>query len=455
MVPFYHQDGIFMYSISISPIFLRSILLMATGRKISVLGLGYVGLIAAITFGKFGKVIAFDINPQRVRMLQSGHDVNGEIPSQDLINTNIHFTHQLQDLKEANFYIIAVPTPLDHYKNPDLSSILNASEIIAKILKKGDVVVYESSVYPGATEEECIPLLEKISKMSCGVDFFVGFSPERINPSDKLHTIETIPKIVSGINDKALNVIADVYSNVIKAGVFRVSSIRTAEAIKIIENTQRDINIAYMNEIAMILHKLGIDTAEVIAGMKTKWNYIPFQPGLVGGHCIGVNSYYLLYKAKELGYYSSLIMATRFINEIIAKFIVYKTIKNLIRLDISVRKAKIAILGFTYKENCSDSRDTKVIDIINELQSYGIKVMVHDPIADHKLAKKIYNIQLQSWDSLNSLDAIIITVSHTFYLNLDKNELKKKLNNHGLIMDIKNIINMKDFTDTNIMVWKL
>ena len=428
---------------------------MANEHKLAVIGLGYVGILAAVTFAKKFKVIAFDIDKTRIETLKNGEDTNHEVSSEELKNSNIYYTHELDNLKEANFYVISVPTPLDHHKNPDLSIVLNASKMLAPILKKGDVIVYESSVYPGATEEKCIPLLEEISHMHCGKDFYVGFSPERINPSDKIHTIETIPKIISGINEHAQNVIAAVYEKVIQAGVFRVSNIRTAEAIKIIENTQRDINIAYMNEIAMILHKLDIDTSEVIAGMKTKWNFIPFQPGLVGGHCIGVNSHYLMYKAEDIGYHLPLIEASRLTNENILKFIASEAINHLILSDISIRKARIAVLGLTYKENCSDIRDTKVFDIIHMLQAYGPEILIHDPLADPEAVKKEFHMELQSWENLKNLDAIILAVAHKQYLNLDKQELKQKLNNQGLIMDIKEILDPKDFADTHIKIWKL
>lgn len=428
---------------------------MTQKRKISVIGLGYVGLLAATAFAKLGKVIAFDINPTRVNNLKSGNDTNDEVSNLDLKNKNIYFTNHVDDITEADFHIISVPTPLDHRKYPDLSLLLNATKMIGKLLKEGDIVVYESSVYPGATEERCIPVLEQTSNMRCGTDFFVGFSPERINPADKIHTFENIPKIVSGNNEYALDIVAEEYAKVVTAGVHRVSQIRTAEAIKVIENIQRDINIAYMNEIAIILHKLKIDTSEVIAGMKTKWNFLPFQPGLVGGHCIGVNSYYLIYKAEEVEYHSPLLLASRHINENISKFIATQAIKQLIHLNIQIPTARIAILGFTYKENCSDLRDTKVIDIINELTSYGATVMVHDPIADTGAAKKEFNVDLYSWKDLTDLDAIIITVSHRYYIELDKNEYKKKLNRRGLIMDIKEILDRKDFADTEIVLWKL
>lgn len=424
-------------------------------RKIAVIGLGYVGLLATVLFARKYSVVAFDTNPSRIDHLRSGHDTNNEVNDLELQNKNICFTNNTDDLKEANFYIVAVPTPLDKHKNPDLSILLKASETIAKSLKKEDIIVYESSVYPGAIENECIPFLEEQSKMKCGVDFYVGYSPERINPGDKIHTIESIPKIVSAINEKSLDTIANVYSSVIKAGVFAASNIRTAEAIKIVENVQRDINIAYMNEIAILLHQLDIDTSEVIEGMKNKWNYLPFLPGLVGGHCIAVNPYYLAYIAEKLQYQLPLVMAARHINEDISKFIVIETIKKLTHLKVPLHTARIAIFGLTYKEDCSDIRDTRVIDIIKELEQYGCSILVHDPLADTAAAKRLYGIDIKDWKELIDLDAIIISVPHKQYLNVDASEFKEKLNNYGLIVDIKEMIDPKQFSDSEIIVWKL
>ncbi len=428
---------------------------MSTKRKVSVIGLGYVGLTTAVAFGQLGKVIAFDLNPVRIKELNDGHDSNEEVSDQDIKSASVYYTGDSECLKEADFHIISVPTPLDHTNHPDLSSLLGATQTLAKCLKKGDIVVYESTVYPGETEEKCIPLLQKISKLEYKKDFTVVYSPERINPGDKDHTFFNIIKIISASDEKTLTIASEVYKEVISAGVFPVSSIRVAEAIKIIENIQRDINISYMNEIAILLHKLGIDTAEVIEGMKTKWNYLAFKPGLVGGHCISVNSYYLLHKADQVGYRAELIMAAREINEDIVKFIAEQTIKQLIRAGVMVNTARIAILGITYKENCSDLRDTRVIDIIKELAAYGVKTLVHDPIADPPAVKEEYGIDLIPWDELNKLDAIIITVAHKFYIKLDKNELKNKLNRPSVIMDIKEIINKKDFADSGIIIWKL
>lgn len=422
---------------------------------ISVVGLGYVGLTTAVAFSSIKKVIAFDINTKRITELKNGYDRNDEVLNKELINKNLYFTDNPEDLKEANFYIIAVPTPLDKTNHPNLSMLLSASEIVGKQLKRGDIVVYESTVYPGATEEQCIPVLTRTSQLKLITDFSVGFSPERINPADKEHVFQNIIKIVSATDEKALEVISNVYKDVVKAGVFPVSTIRAAEACKVIENTQRDINIAFMNDIAIMLHALGIETREVIEAMKTKWNYVPFQPGLVGGHCIGINPYYLLHKAEEIGYHSDIIAIGRRVNESMAKFIADQAIKQLIKNDILIKKARVAVLGLTYKENCSDIRDTRVIDIINELKSYNIQVIAHDPIADPQAAKNEYGIELVDWADIKNMDAIILTVAHKYYINLSPKEFAAKLNKRGLLMDVKDVFKPEQFSETDIMLWRL
>lgn len=424
-------------------------------RKISVIGLGYVGLTIAAAFSRLTRLIAFDSNAIRIFELKNGHDKNQEVTDETLKAENFLFTEDPNDLKEADFHIVTVPTPLNTTKHPDFTLLFNASELLGKILKKGDIIVYESTVYPGVTEEKCIPLLEKYSKLRCGKDFSVGYSPERINPADKEHTLKDIVKIVAATDEKTREIIADVYKTVVN-DVFPVSSIKIAEASKIIENTQRDVNIALINEIAIMLHHLGLQTTEVIEAMQTKWNYLPFKPGLVGGRCIGVNSYYLMHKMEELGYYSDMIQAARRVNESIGKFIAEEAIKKLIHLDIPVKKARIAILGLTYKENCSDLRDTRVMDIIRELRSYGnCGLLIHDPIADSEVAKQNYGIKLQSWENLQDLDVMIFAVAHQTYLNLSKAEIKNKFNRRGLLMDIKNIFCHQDFSNTGILLWRL
>lgn len=428
---------------------------MINKRKVSVIGLGYVGLTTATAFGHLEKVIAFDKNEVRIEELKQGKDRNDEVSDQELKSALTYYTSNPDDLKMADFHIISVPTPLDPTNHPDLSMLLEATEIIANQLKKGDIIVYESTVYPGATNEECIPLLEKISGLICGIDFSVAYSPERINPADKEHTFYNVIKIVSATDKDTLAIVSEMYKSVVKAGVFAVSSIGVAEAVKVVENIIRDVNIAYMNEIAVILHTLGIETAEVIAGMKTKWNFIPFKPGLVGGHCIGVNAYYLMHKVNLEGIHADLIMEARRVNENIVKFIAEQTIKNLTRIGIIVNHARIAILGLTYKENCPDLRDSKVIDIIKELKAYNLDVVVHDPIANPAAVKKEYDIDLITWDELADMDVIILTVAHQFYIDLDITELQGKLKHPALVMDIKELLDPKDFLGTDITLWRL
>lgn len=424
-------------------------------RNIAVIGLGYVGLTTAVAFSQIGKVIAYDKNKLRINELKNGVDKNNEISSNFLNSENMNFTANPDELKKADFYIISVQTPTDKTNRPDFSILFDVTKMIANFLKKGDIVVFESSVYPGTTEEECIPLLEKGSGLVCNKDFSVGYSPERINPADKEHDFYHVIKIVSASNKTALNIISGMFKQVVKPGVYPVSKISIAEAAKIIENTQRDVNIALMNDIAIILHKLNIDTNEVINAMKTKWNCINFKPGLVGGHCIGINSYYLMYKAAEAGYYSELIASGRRVNEFISKFIVEEAIKLLTEIGTPIKHARVGILGLTYKENCKDVRDTRVIDIINELRSYQMEVIVHDPIADKESAKKEYGLELITWEELVDLDAIILTIRHKQYVDLDKNKLKRMVNNRGLIMDINAILDPKDFLNTGIILWRL
>jgi UDP-N-acetyl-D-galactosamine dehydrogenase len=424
-------------------------------RKISVSGLGYVGLTIATAFGQTQKVIGFDKDSVRIAALQKGLDKNQEISPDQLKTASVHYTANPVDLKTADFHIIAVPTPIDKANRPDFSILLDVTTLIGQQLKKGDIVVYESTVYPGITEEKCIPLLEHTSKLVCGKDFSVGYSPERINPTDKEHTFANITKIVSATDNATLDIVADVYESVVKAGVHRVSTIRVAEASKIIENTQRDFNISFANEIALILHSIGMDTTEVFAAARTKWNFLPFQPGLVGGHCVGVNAFYLAYKAEEAGYHPELIQSARRVNDSMAKFLAENTIAKLKQLNISIKQSRIAVLGLTYKENCSDVHESKVLDVIKELASSGAQILVHDPIADPALVKKEYGIELKTWEDLSDLDAIILTLAHRQYVELDKKNLKKLLKADGLIMDIKNILNPKEFKDTRITLWKL
>ena len=424
-------------------------------RKISVTGLGYVGLTIATAFGQTQKVIGYDKSPKRIAELKNGHDTNEEISADLLKTADIFYTTNSEDLKNADFHIVSILTSINKDRQPDLSILLDATAAIGKQLKKGDIVVYESTVYPGATEEICIPVLEKASKLVCGKDFSVGYSPERINPADKKHTFANIIKIISASDAATLNILADVYGSVVQAGVHRVSNMRVAEATKVIENTQRDMNISLINEVALILHSIGMDSSEVISAARTKWNFLPFQPGLVGGHCIGVNSYYLAHKAEMAGYHAEVIQAGRRVNNYMTKFIAETTIKKLIHLGIPIKKARIAILGLTYKENCPDLHDTKVIDLIKELKSYDTEVVIEDPLADPDAAKKQYDIDLQSLDSLSGFDAIIFAVAHKHYNALTKQQIQNMLRRQGLIMDVKSIINPEDFVDTEITLWRL
>jgi len=424
-------------------------------RKISVIGLGYVGLPVAVAFGKLGRTIGYDINTKRINELKRGSDKNGEISKKELSETDIYFTNRIEDLKKADFHIIAVPTPISEGKQPDLTPILNASENIGKALKKGDVVVYESTVYPGVTEEECIPVLEKVSGLKNGCDFKVGYSPERINPGDKERTLDKIIKVVSGQDEEALHIIANTYQKIIKAGVHKVSSIKVAEAAKVIENTQRDLNIALMNELAIVFNKIGIDTNEVLEAAGTKWNFLKFKPGLVGGHCIGVDPYYLTHKAEKVGYHPQVILAGRRINDSVGRFVASQTIKELNHAGYNVLGNTITVLGLTFKENCRDIRNTGVIGIIEELKEYGANVQVHDPLADPEDAKREYDINLIDFKKLKPAAAIIIAVAHDFYKKLMPIDLKKLSNGRTVIVDVKGIYSPSVLKEEGFRFWRL
>lgn len=429
--------------------------MITNNRKISVIGLGYVGLPMAVEFGKKQEVIAFDINSKRISELKNSNDLTLEMAAEDLKQAQLFLTSDPADLKQADFHIIAVPTPINKAKQPDLGCLLSASELVGKQLKRGDIVVYESTVYPGATEEDCAPILEKFSGLKCGIDFFIGYSPERINPGDKEHAFKNICKVVSGQNQEVLEIIANVYSSVVTAGVYKASSIKVAEAAKVIENTQRDINIALINELAVIFEKLNIDTSEVLAAAGTKWNFLPFKPGLVGGHCIGVDPYYLTYKANILGVNPQVILAGRRINDDMGKYVAEQTIKKMIKLGKTVNCAKIAILGITFKENCNDIRNTKVVDIIEELKNYHVNVLVHDPLASVEDVEHEYQIKLSSWDDIKNVDAIILAVAHKFYLSFPLEKLMAKLLKPGLLIDIKSVIDRGKINNTEVEVWRL
>lgn len=429
---------------------------MSNKRKISVTGLGYVGLPLAIAFAKQFDVIGYDNNPKRIKELKTFYDKTGEVEISDLQVTKAKFTSNASDLKDADFHIITAPTPIDSANAPDLTCLLSATETVANYLKKNDIVVYESTVYPGATEEDCVPILENVSGLKFGRDFFVGYSPERINPGDHEHSFENIMKVVSGSDKQTLEIIAETYGTVVKAGIFKATSIRVAEAAKIIENTQRDINIAFMNELAKLFHRMDINTQEVLEAARTKWNFLPFEPGLVGGHCIGVDPYYLTHKAEQYHYHPEIILAGRRINDDMGKYVADQTVKLLAHSGIAIENQKVAILGFTFKENCPDIRNSRVMDIYKELESYGAHPIVHDPIADPEDALKEYGIQLTPWEAIQDVTTIIIAVAHQKYRELNNNELLSKLApNCSIIIDLKSILNKEEYKRKNILIWGL
>jgi len=419
--------------------------------KLSVIGLGYVGLPIALAFAKKLSVVGFDIREDRIKMMKQGIDPSKELPPEEFEGTNIHFTSNPDDLREASFHIIAVPTPIDKHNLPDLKPVLSASQTVGSILKKGDYVVYESTVYPGCTEEDCVPVLEKFSGLKYIEDFKVGFSPERINPGDKNHTLRKIIKITSGCDAESAEEIARVYELIIEAGIYRVSSIKVAEAAKIIENTQRDINIAFMNELSIIFNRMGINTFEVIEAASTKWNFLKFYPGLVGGHCIGVDPYYLSYKAKELGYHPQIIDSGRFVNDSMGRYVGKQTIKKIIANEKNPRDARILVMGITFKENVTDIRNSRVVDVINEMKDFGATVEVVDPGASPEEVKNEYGIELAPAPS-GIYDAVVVAVSHKEYIGLDENYFASLLNSDGVLIDNKGIYRGKI---KNIRYWSL
>ena len=410
--------------------------------KLSVIGLGYVGLPIALEFAKQIQVVGFDIKPERVELMKKGVDPSNELTSEAFENTDIVLTSDPSILKTASFHIIAVPTPTTKTNLPDLTPVLKASETVGKVLKKGDYVVYESTVYPGCTEDDCIPVLEKYSKLKCGTDFKVGFSPERINPGDKNHTLTKIVKVTSGCDEESAENIAKTYELIIKAGVHRASSIKVAEAAKIIENTQRDINIAFMNELSIIFNRLGINTFEVLEAAGTKWNFLKFYPGLVGGHCIGVDPYYLSFKAKAMGYHPQMIDSGRFINDSMGRYIGKQTVKKIIASGKNLMGARVLIMGITFKEDVTDIRNSKVIDIVKELDEFGISIDIIDPGAGKNEVKEEYHIDLKAKPE-GKYDAVILAVSHKEYLKLDESFFSLLLNNEGVIVDVKGVLRGK------------
>ncbi len=416
--------------------------LLRKEARLSLVGLGYVGLPIALAFARKISVIGFDINAERIEMMNKGIDPSNELEPETFHNTDIVFTADKNLLKEAAFHIIAVPTPIDKHNLPDLTPLLSATRSVGTILKKGDYVVYESTVYPGSTDEDCRVILEELSGLRCGIDFKLGYSPERINPGDKEHTITTITKIVSACDDSALDEIAKVYELVVKAGVFKASSIKVAEAAKIIENTQRDVNIALMNELSMIFNKMGINTFEVLEAAGTKWNFLKFYPGLVGGHCIGVDPYYLTFKAAELGHAAQVINSGRAVNDGMGKYIATEVVKKIIKAGKNVLHSKVLILGATFKENVSDIRNSKVADVVNELKSYGIAVEIVDPFASSEEVEKEYGFSLCKQPG-KDYAAVIIAVAHAEYANFPEDHFKSLLTDNGIVMDVKGIYRNK------------
>lgn len=432
---------------------------IAAGKeKLSLVGLGYVGMPIAVAFAKKIKVIGFDLNAEKIKLYQNGTDPTNEVGNEAIRNTKVEFTADAARLKEAKFHIVAVPTPVNDDHTPDLTPVEGASRILGQNLTKGSVVVFESTVYPGVTEDICVPILEKESGLKCGVDFKIGYSPERINPGDKVHRLETITKIVSGMDEETLDTVAKIYELVVEAGVYRAESIKVAEAAKVIENSQRDINIAFMNELSMIFNRMGIDTKAVLEAAGTKWNFLPFRPGLVGGHCIGVDPYYLTYKAEELGYHSQIILSGRRINDDMGKYVAESLVKNLIKADIPVKGARVAILGFTFKENCPDTRNTKVIDIYRELDEYGITPMVVDPAADAQEAKRLYGITFDDISKVKNMDAVIMAVAHTQFLDYKKEDISGFFNpkhTKKVFLDIKGLFDRKEYSTDDYIYWRL
>ena len=423
---------------------------------IAVIGLGYVGLPLAVEFGKKYRTVGFDLSAEKVAAYREHYDPTGEVSSEDLrAATQLSCHTDPAVLREADFVVIAVPTPVDAAHQPDFTPLVKSSETAGRHLKRGAIVVYESTVYPGATEEVCIPILERESGMKWKQDFFVGYSPERINPGDKERTVTKILKVVSGDTPATLAKVQEIYGSVITAGVYPASSIKVAEAAKVIENTQRDLNIALMNELAVIFHKIGIDTLEVLKAAGTKWNFLPFRPGLVGGHCIGVDPYYLTHKADMLGYHPQVILAGRRINDGMGKYVAEQTVKEMIAAGSSIKGANVIVLGLTFKENCPDLRNSKVIDVIHELQSYGCKVHVHDPVAAPAEAVHEYGVELASWDSLPVADAIVAAVAHKDYLDMPLTKLLDKLARGGVFADVKSSYDPAALTEAGVRVWRL
>lgn len=429
-------------------------------EKLSLVGLGYVGMPIAVEFAKRGvDVIGFDLNADKIETYKAGLDPTHEVGDEAIRNTTVEFTADEKDLRKAKFHIVAVPTPVNEDHTPDLTPVEGASAILGRNLTKGSIVVFESTVYPGVTEDICVPILEKESGLQCGIDFKVGYSPERINPGDKVHRLSTITKITAGMDEETLENVAKIYEIVVDAGVHRAESIKVAEAAKVIENSQRDINIAFMNELSIIFNKMGIDTLAVLKAAGTKWNFLNFRPGLVGGHCIGVDPYYLTYKAEELGYHSQIILSGRRINDDMGKYVAEQVVKKMISAERPVRNAKVGILGFTFKENCPDTRNTKVIDIVKELEEYGVNPMIADPVADAVEAERLYGIKFCNVSDMVDCDAVIFAVAHTEFASMTMEKIdsmfKKGDNYSKVLVDIKGLLDRKEYERAGYSYWRL
>ena len=423
--------------------------------RVGVVGLGYVGIPLAVAFDKKYPTIGFDTNNEKIELYKKGIDVTNEVGNDKIKNSKIEFTNNPEELSKCNRIIVAVPTPVDENKEPDLNPVIGASEIVGKYLSKGTIVIYESTVYPGLTEEICMPILEENSKLKCGQDFKIAYSPERVNPGDKVHRFENIKKIVSGMDEETLEKVSQLYDSVLQNGVFKAKSIKVAEAAKVIENSQRDVNIAFANEIAIMCNKLGIDTNDVLDAACTKWNFLNFRPGLVGGHCIGVDPYYLITKVEKLGYKSVLLSSSRKVNESISEFIVDNIVQKLNNKGVQPKDAKVQILGITFKENVNDIRSSKVIDIIKELEKKNIKVYVKDPNSDMHVVEEEYKIHIDENTNNEKVDVLVVAVAHDQYKNMSNEEILDYLNENKIVFDIKNILNKEELTKLGIDYWRL
>lgn len=424
--------------------------------NLAVIGLGYVGMPIAVQFAKKINVIGYDLNSSKIAEYKKGHDVTNEVGDEELKKTKLVFTDKESDLKNVNFYIVAVPTPVNQDKTPDLKPVIGASEVVGRNIEKGSIVVFESTVYPGVTEDVCVPIIEKLSGLKAGKDWWIGYSPERINPADKVHRLWNIKKIVSGMDKESCDEIAKVYELVVEVGVHKVSTIKTAEAVKVVENSQRDINIAFMNELAMVFDRMGIDTREVVEGMNTKWNALGFMPGLVGGHCIGVDPYYFTYEAEKLGYHSQIILAGRKVNDDMGNFIATATVKQMMKAGVDTSKAKVLILGATFKENCPDIRNSKVFDIYNGLKDFGVTASVFDDNAILAEVEHEYGVKTISKEELHDFDCVIVAVGHESFKKLDIKGLFKKVpNSQKVVIDVKSILNKQELESEGYSLWRL